>query len=274
MALCSLSTGSTCTPLARAAVMTASPAMTRISLLATAMSLPALDRRQRRAQSAGADDGDEHDVRLAASAASSTRPRRRREFRARSPERARAQFPELRFVDKANRLRAGIRCACAAQSGGVAMRGEADEFASDRADRAPPSRRFRRWSRSPQHDDAFAAHTIGETQPQKIKQRRGEEHAIDRSSMPPMPGKRAPESFTPVARLKSDSTRSPTTAASPSPSPHDRRTSVSGDSLAGKSNTKETLPMAATAAPDKTLPRFPGTDARNHLVLPDRLPSK
>ena len=41
MALCSLSTGRTCTPLWRAASMIVSPAMTRISLLATAMSLPA-----------------------------------------------------------------------------------------------------------------------------------------------------------------------------------------------------------------------------------------
>ena len=41
IALCSLSTGSTCTPFLRAAVITASPAITRISLLATAMSLPA-----------------------------------------------------------------------------------------------------------------------------------------------------------------------------------------------------------------------------------------
>src|SRR6266699_1056067 len=41
MALCSLSTGSTCTPLSRALRITISPAITRISLLATARSLPA-----------------------------------------------------------------------------------------------------------------------------------------------------------------------------------------------------------------------------------------
>ena len=41
MALCSLSTGRTSTPRRRAAAMTASPAMTRISLLATARCLPA-----------------------------------------------------------------------------------------------------------------------------------------------------------------------------------------------------------------------------------------
>ena len=41
MALCSLSTGSTCTPARRAFSMTICPAMTRISLLAMARSLPA-----------------------------------------------------------------------------------------------------------------------------------------------------------------------------------------------------------------------------------------
>ena len=41
IALCSLSTGKTCTPLSRASRMTISPAITRISLLATARSFPA-----------------------------------------------------------------------------------------------------------------------------------------------------------------------------------------------------------------------------------------
>ena len=64
MALCSLSTGRMGTLCLAASRVTSSPAMTRISLLATAMSLPA-----RMAASAGrearrADDGDEHHVGL------------------------------------------------------------------------------------------------------------------------------------------------------------------------------------------------------------------
>ena len=42
MALCSESTGKTCTLFSRASRITISPAMTKISLLATARSLPAL----------------------------------------------------------------------------------------------------------------------------------------------------------------------------------------------------------------------------------------
>ena len=64
MALCSLSTGRTFTPLRRAAPITASPAMTRISLLATAMSLPASIAASAGREPAGADDGDQDHVRL------------------------------------------------------------------------------------------------------------------------------------------------------------------------------------------------------------------
>jgi hypothetical protein len=62
MALCSLSTGRMFTPLRFAASVTASPAMTRISLLATARCMPALDGGEGRSESGGADDGDEDHV--------------------------------------------------------------------------------------------------------------------------------------------------------------------------------------------------------------------
>ena len=63
MAECSLSTARTRTPCSRASRMTISPAMTRISLEATAMSLPARMAASAGLQSGRADNGDQYNVR-------------------------------------------------------------------------------------------------------------------------------------------------------------------------------------------------------------------
>ena len=62
IALCSLSTGRMATLCFAASRVTSSPAMTRISLLATASVFSGADGRERRGQSRRAHDGDEHHV--------------------------------------------------------------------------------------------------------------------------------------------------------------------------------------------------------------------
>ena len=64
IALCSLSTGSTATPCRRAASITTAPAITRISLFASAIVLPAVDRGEHGVERRRARRGEQHDVRV------------------------------------------------------------------------------------------------------------------------------------------------------------------------------------------------------------------
>jgi hypothetical protein len=111
-----------------------------------------------------------------------------------------------------------------------------------------------------------------------------------RSSMPPWPGRIAPESFTPAPRLISDSTRSPSCAATfrmsrtiigpiagcSSPNSPSRRSISPAQErrTQGQSVVKQEPSHADAGRKNRSrraLPRFLGTDARRHQMPPDRL---
>ncbi len=160
MALCSLSTGRTFTPFRRAAFITASPAMTRISLLATAMSFPA---------SIAASAGRKPPVPTIAmstmsasgSVASSTSARRR-------------PSPETReLLRRETRLR-GLRSFSA-----IGMRGHADDFHPLRDVARHFLRALADGAGRPEDDDAPLFHDSDDEPQVEKEQRRGEEDRVD-----------------------------------------------------------------------------------------------
>ena len=91
-----------------------------------------------------------------------------------------------------------------------------------------------------------------------------------------MPGKSWPESFRPASRLKSDSIKSPTTAAALRMTPkndrmHHRHAVAVRAAELQKHNAGQRRNHNRAA---KTFPRFAGADARDHFVFADQRPDR
>ena len=200
------------TPCSRASLMTISPAMTRISLDATAMSLPA-----RMAASAGCRPA-VPTMAISTMSAAGRVAELDQAFRSREepPCSCRGQSRSSRALAGSvmEMPRAGCLRVCSSSSSDVVARRQAKQ--------ADPIRQILR------HLDGAGADGAGAAEKNDASLRLGcvstcrryrymigalNSRLSSKSSMPPMPGKNRPESFTPASRLKSDSIRSPTTAA-------------------------------------------------------------